>query len=98
VVPGPSQPRPEAPAGIPEIKPATPPRGDGLAGVKADRGQVEGIVGAIKRAGITQRQVNDFGYALQLGVDAVLQLAADGYAVEQIVSVLKGEARPSLGW
>ena len=56
------------------------------------------IATALKEAGVGQRILADLQYGMQLGVDAVYQLAADGYGVEQIVEIVTGKAHADLGW
>lgn len=80
----------------PTLKPSLDPTP--LANVKRNEPLKTALKTALQDAGVTARQVQDFSYNLQLGVEAVLQLAADGYKTEQVVQIVKGEAVPLLGW
>lgn len=89
--------QPEASPVVPEVKPGQVASLT-LAVVRADAKRVQEIKQALGAAGVSKQAVQDYGYGLQLGVDAVLQLAADGYSTEQIVAIVSGKAQPSLGW
>jgi len=90
---------PEAPAATepPTIKPRIAEK-QTLADVQKNRQLQGAIVAALKEVGVTT--VKDFQYGMHLGKDAVYQLAADGYGVEQIVEIVTGKALPHdpLGW
>ena len=89
-------PQPEASAGVPEVKPTQV--AVLLPALRADVKRVQEIKHAVAAAGLSKEAVQEYAYGLQLGVDAVLQLAADGYSNEQVVAILKGQVQPSLGW
>jgi len=53
---------------------------------------------ALLKEGVTERQLRDFTYRFLLGKEAVMQLLFDGYGIEQVAAILKGESAPDLGW
>ena len=100
--PSASEPAPVASAPPPTaitgtIKPAiTPP--SSVAEIIRNSVLLNNIRLALEESGITVERIREFQYEFQLGKDAIIKLAADGYRIEQIVAILKGEAQPDLGW